>query len=97
MNLDIGVGGLSASGAAGGGNVFNAAPLFGNYSGTGGSSEGNDAASASSDAAAKSPGSAVGTDAVASAATSGLDQDLPYILLAGGAFLVVVIVKKFLL
>jgi hypothetical protein len=34
---------------------------------------------------------------VASAATSGLDQYLPYILLAGGAFLVVVIVKKFLL
>ena len=36
----------TAQGTAGGGNVFNAAPLFGNYLGSGGSSSGADGASA---------------------------------------------------
>ena len=53
-SLDLGFS-SAASGATGGGNVQNNAPLFGDYSGTGGSSSGSDGASSAATASDKGP------------------------------------------
>jgi hypothetical protein len=95
MPISLGYSASNAA-AAGGGNVFNGAPLFGNYSGSGGSSEGNDGASATAAASGQGPAAAAATP-LQGGSNFDLSQYTPYILLAGGAFLVVVIVKKFLL
>ena len=87
--VDVGYSASNAS-SVGGGNVFNAAPLFGNYSGTGGSSTGDNGASASAAASGKGGAAA---ELAPLATSSALKTYLPYILLASGAFLVLLVVK----
>ena len=93
--VDLGVS-TTAQGAAGGGNVFNAAPLFGNQAGyTGGSSTGNDGAQPVAVTSAMGPGGSAGSTSPASAATTGgLGQYLNYILIAAGILGAILLVKS---
>jgi hypothetical protein len=89
--VDLGAG-FSASSAVGGGNVFNSAPLFGDNSGTGGSSTGDDGASAL--ASASGLGGDAGGSLAALPTTSQLEKYLPYILIGLGGLVVVWLVTR---
>jgi len=99
-SLDLGFS-TSASASVGGGNVLNAAPLFGDYFGQGGSSNGNNPADASASASAGKGAGATAANPVAPlpAATLNLSTYLPYLLLGAvviaGVFVVVEIFNLF--
>lgn len=91
--FDLGLGFSSSNtGAAGGGNVFNAAPLFGSLFGQSGSTSGDNAAGATSAAQASGKGSGQsGSGGVILPGSSGvkfnLSAWLPWII-AGAALIV---------
>lgn len=85
--------------SAGGGNVFNSAPLFGNQNNTkGGNSSGSNSAG---NTAAASPGGGSSTSGATALDTLGtgtiglpsISQYLPYILMASGLLIVISILK----
>jgi hypothetical protein len=83
----------TAQGAAGGGNIFNGAPLFGNQTGyTGGSSTGDNGATPTSTQ------SAFGSAGTTTGATSGsgfkLANYLPWILAAAGVLAAILFLRK---
>ena len=88
--VDLGIS-TNAQGAVGGGNIFNAAPLFGSQSDyTGGSNSGSaNASPTSTQAAMGSAGGAAGAQNAATPVGWNLAQYLPY-LLAGLGILAVV-------
>ena len=107
--VSLGLGFAStAQGTAGGGNVFNAAPLFGNYLGSGGNSNGSDGASALATTSASGQGGLGPTTATSptpagttasTASAFNLNSYLPWLILGAGvvalAFVVVELFKLF--
>ena len=92
--VDLGVS-TTAQGAAGGGNVFNAAPLFGNQAGyTGGGSTGNDGAQPVAVTSAMGPGGSAGGAAGTAPASGGLGPYLNYLLIAAGILGAILLFKS---
>ena len=93
VDVGVGISGPSAASAAGGGNVFNAAPLFGSLFGQYGSSSGDNGASAAATSAASGKGavplSNVGTALPTSTNSGQLAAYLPFILIGGAALVLV--------
>lgn len=96
VDVGVGISGPSAASAAGGGNVFNAAPLWGSVYGQTASSNGDNGASAAATSAASGKGavplSNVGTALPTSGGTgaaASISSYLPFLLI-GAAGLVLV-------
>lgn len=94
--VDLGVS-TTAQGAVGGGNIFNAAPLFGSQSDyTGGSNSGSaNASPTSTQAAMGSAGGATGAGTGTAGVGFNLAQYLPYLLAALGILAAVFLFQNF--
>lgn len=92
-DIGVGISGPASASGAGGGNVFNAAPLFGSLFGQYGSSSGDNGAATSATSAASGKGavpiSGGNASLPASTGSGQLQAYLPFILIGGAALILI--------